>query len=286
MIFVRKFILLFVSVLSLHVFSQETSNTNAVKKLTQSISMIGYSSIFQHDGYLSPLNYEGFNVHYQNEWWLPYFVNMERMTQLIKFKLNGGRSINEAYSNVMYHATADLAWGAHYHYSLLLSRLDYLIGGTCSLNVAGKMVGRNVNNPGSVDCSMNLNFSTGLQYNFRLFKQQFRVRYMMQTPLLGCMFVPELGASYYEMFDLFHLKNAFHFSSIHNMNAINENLFLDMRFKRSSWRIGVDRSFASWSANQLRFKRHELLFLLGTVLDVGCWGGVKQRGTVEIPTFW
>ena len=285
MIFFKKFILLiFISGVSLQLFSKD-DGTHATKNLTQSIPMLGYSFVSQSDAYLSPLEYTGFNVHYQNEWHLPYFANMEQMTQLVKFKLNAGRSINSAFSNLMYHATADVAWGAHYHY-VLLPDFNWLVGGTCNLAVTGKYVGRNVNNPGSVDCSMNLNFSTGLQYNFRLFKQQFRVRYMMQTPLLGCMFVPELGASYYEMFDLFHLKNAFHFSSIHNMNAINENLFLDMRFKRSSWRIGVDRSFASWSANQLRFKRHELVFLLGTVLDVGYWGGTNGRGIAEIPAFW
>ncbi len=279
---IYMFLFLLLSVLNT---MAENNNNNSIITTTQSIPMIGAGYAVYFDAYLSPLEYSGYNFQYQNEWWKPFQDSTKPLSHLVKLRLNGGQLVNSAKSNVMLFGNIDVAWGIHYHYAAL-PNVTLLLGGMCDFNLAGKMVGRNVNNPGSADFATRLHLSAGLQYNFNILKQNFRLRYMLQTPLAGCMFVPELGASYYEMFELWHLKNAFHFSSPHNMLAVNQSLFLDMRFGRSTWRIGVEHDVQHWGANGLSLSRNSMNALIGTVIDIAYWGGRSKREVSTYSTIW
>ena len=61
-----------------------------------------------------------------------------------------------------------------------------------------------------------------------------KLNYSFEAPILGCMFVPMGGASYYEMFDLGNLDNAVHFSSLHNKQGYDNTLSMVVPFKHST----------------------------------------------------
>ncbi len=262
----RVIALLAVVMIASQTTAQTVVDANADNDVTQGIGMLGAGYTYQHDGYLSPQVYDGFNVQYKYEWWLR-LAKEKPWSQIVKLQLNAGRGINESYSNSMLHGHVDIAWGAHYHWSIL-PQLSLMGGGIANFNLVGKMIGRNVNNPGSADGALTIDLSGGLDYDFKIKNSEFRLRYMLQMPIVGCMFVPEIGASYYEMFSLWHLDNAFHLSAPHNMYGINHGLYFDMQFRRSTWRIGVEHETRHWHANQVHFSRNSITGLIGYIIDV------------------
>src|SRR5450759_4651919 len=101
----------------------------------------------------------------------------------------------------------------------------------------------------------------------RLRKKTFRLQLELQTPILGYMFVPLNGASYYEMFDLGNMTDAFHVSSLHNKRGVKSSFTIDVPSNRSGWRFGFNFMNVKYSANDLVFVRNELSLVVGTTFD-------------------
>ena len=91
------------------------------------------------------------------------------------------------------------------------------------------------------------------------------------------MFVPKSGASYYEMFDLGNLTDAFHFSSLYNKRGLNSAFSVVVPFNRSVWHFGLRMNTLRYSANKLVFDRNEFGLLVGTTFDAINFAGRKNK---------
>ena len=195
----------------------------------------------------------------------------------IQFKLGmeAGSLLNPAQTSAMTYLAIDYSVGMHYHFRPMKG-LIVLAGGSWDIDLGYKDVPRNVNNPGNVDLATNLNLSGVAMYDIPLRRRTLRLQLAVETPVLGWMYVPLDGASYYEMFGIGNLSNISHVSSIFNRRGITPKLSVDIPFKKTVWQVGLKYQTLRYSANNLVFNRNELSVLVGTTFDIVAFGGRKR----------
>ncbi|MDS1032393.1 DUF3316 domain-containing protein [Porphyromonadaceae sp. NP-X] len=246
------------------------------RTLTTSTHAFGFSTINMLDSYLSPLKYSGSGFRYEND--NRKFVSPEniRLSKENHFNMNFGLTENPAQTSEMWYLGMNFSWGMHRHF-YVGENLLLLAGGLWDLDFMGKTNSRNQNNPFNIDLATNLNLSGEAVYRIRTPKRMLRLGFSMQAPLVGVMFVPEQGASYYEIFELQNFSNTLHFTSLHNKLSLTENLSLDIPFNHTTLRFGFRNENLKFEANQMIFKRNDLSFHVGFIYDFYKFEGTKNR---------
>lgn len=268
--FILSLIILFSSMLS-------AQNSEEQKYLlTTTTCNYGISTFSFLDPYLSPMTYSGNGLKFERENRRFFSPNNVNISMQSKFNLEAGITENPASTNSMIYFGINYGWGMSYHFRLQKG-LQLLAGGLWDVDFGFKWIGRNVNNPVNMDIATNLNLTGAVIYDIPLRKRTLRLRMDLKTPVIGCMFAPPSGASYYEMFELGNLEDAVHFSSLHNKRGLNGTLSLDVPFSRSVWRVGVSYQGLKYQANDMVFKRKEFSFLIGTTFDSATFAGRKNR---------
>jgi len=244
--------------------------------LTTKTNTFGVSVLSLADPYLSPLTYTGNGFLFEHESRRFLSISNTNLSIQNKFNLEAGYLLNPAGTSSMTYMGANYSWGMHYHFRPV-SGLILLAGGSWDLNVGFKNVARNVNNPGNVDLATNFNLSGIAMYDIPLKRRTLRLQLSVETPLIGWMYVPLAGASYYEMFMLGNLSGISHFSSVMNRRGINPKLTVDVPLKRSVWRLGVGYQVLQYSANNMVFSRNEMSLIIGTTFDMASFGGRMRK---------
>ena len=75
-------------------------------------------------------------------------------------------------------------------------------------------------------------------YRFHIGNYPLIARYQANVPLMGLMFSPEYGQSYYEIFNLKHGGKNILFTSLHNQPALRQLLTLDFPIGNMNVRAG------------------------------------------------
>lgn len=227
------------------------------------------------DPYLSPLTYSGFGVGYEHV--ERKYFNPENINYSMQGKISGlaGITLNPAFSSAMTYIGGAYSWGAFYHYREL-KNLHIQAGSTVDGQFGLKTNTRNVNNPVNVDVAVNINLAAVLHYDLKTRRRVYRLNYELETPLFGCMYVPLLGASYYEMFELGNLSNAVHFSSLHNKTGLKSALSIDIPLRRSTLVCGFASQSLLYKANDLVFKLNTFSLQIGYKYDLYIFKGKKN----------
>lgn len=160
--------------------------------------LVGIGSSHQLDTYLSPQNYTGYQVSLLRE-----TLRMTRMA--------GGRvSFQSLWQGTFSHTTnisgTATDWGGHIGYDALwhynwtpLRGLRLMAGGAVGADAGFLYNSRGGNNPAQGRVGIDLSASVMAIYKFRLWGIDLGVRYQANMPLLGVMFSPQFGQSYYEI---------------------------------------------------------------------------------------
>ena len=191
------FALLLLASASLHA-EQATYEAVPDRSPTASAFLLGIGRTNQLDTYLSPMEYTGLQVSFMSQ--------RERMTRLANRHISFQSTFFGAFTSTDNPAgTADyvggrLAYDAawHYHYSPL-KNLDLKGGAMIGADLGFLYNNRNGNNPAQGHFSIDLSLSAGASYDFRLWKLPMQVGYQADMPMMGMMFCPEFGESYYEI---------------------------------------------------------------------------------------
>ena len=271
-----KKLLIFTLVIFSYTIAMAQNGDEKKYLLTNKINTFGISTLSFLDPYLSPLNYNGFGVIY--EYQTCRFLSVQRAYISIqtKFNVETGIALNPQMSSDMLYLGANYGWGLQYHFAPFHG-IRFLAGGLLDLDFGMKNVERNINNPVNLDMSTNLNLTGVAKYDIPLRHKTLKLKLALQTPVLGYMFIPKAGASYFEMFDLGNLTDAFHFSSLYNKRGLNSVLTIDVPFNRSVWRFGFKTIDLRYSANDLVFNRSEFSILVGTTFDTFNFSGRKNK---------
>jgi hypothetical protein len=244
--------------------------------LSTNKSSIIFSTLNFTDPYLSPLPYCGLGVSYISD--INSLLSPERTNISMQSKLNmaTGLLLNPASTATMIYFGMNYGRGIQYYFQPV-NGLQLWAGGLWDIDFGYKEIERNVNNPINFDLSTNLNLTGLASYDIHLQKRSLKIQLAVQSPLIGCMFVPNGGASYYEIFELGNMTNTIHFSSLHNKRGINGTFSMNVPFRYSTWRFGIGFKSLKYTANDLVFKRNELSLLIGTTFDFAKFSGMKNK---------
>lgn len=165
----------------------------------------GYGAIY--DSYLSPLDYTGpsASIGMQNERKARW---NDRVTSLARFDLSGTYATNPSGNGHFYDGQLDVAFGWVYNWKHRYDRIRCLtlgLGGMADFSGGGTYSTRNGNNPAQGRAAVGVSPVLRARYDFRGVFARLRpwsVQAQLELPLVGVMFSPQYGQSYYELFEL------------------------------------------------------------------------------------
>lgn len=190
----RALATLIVSLLAICLFAQSKDTTIRTHAFT-----IGIGSSHQLDTYLSPRDYTGYQINLMHE--------TLRMTTMVDKRISyqslwqgSFTSTHNSLQTARYfggHVGFDALW--HYNWTLA-SGLRLMAGGAVGADAGFLFSTRGGNNPAQGRLSVDFSASVMANYKLRLGKKDIALRYQANMPLVGMMFSPQFGQSYYDMY--------------------------------------------------------------------------------------
>ena len=170
---------------------------NAQKLITRS-TMIGLGPTNVLDTYLSQEHFTGLGMSFlstieRNRTDCRWSTLMEHEANIssVKDRPDMKHELEGAYN---------FYWGKLYSWQLMDNRLKLQAGGLANASLGVIYNTSNSNNPAQARAHINVMPTGTAAYRFQLFKRTLVARYELSLPLVGIMFSPNYGQSYYEIF--------------------------------------------------------------------------------------
>jgi len=256
---------------------QAQDSLQATRHVMRSV-MIGAGHNNTFETYLSPLEYEGPEVRFAYE--------TMRMTRLMDgnvsaqnlLQLHASYTENISQTNHTYGGLVNWSYALHYQFRPAKG-LKILFGPMLDLNAGVVYNRRNSNNPAQAKAYGGLGASGMLIWKFRIRNYPMTVRYQANLPLLGVMFSPEFGESYYEIFSLGNGGQNVVFTSLHNNPSLRQLLTLDFPVGNTVMRVGYVCDLQQAKANNLKSHTYSHDFMIGVVRNLYLFHGKKHMTT-------
>ncbi len=256
---------------------QAQDSLQATRHVMRSV-MIGAGHNNTFETYLSPLEYEGPEVRFAYE--------TMRMTRLMDgnvsaqnlFQLHASYTENISQTNHTYGGLVNWSYALHYQFRPAKG-LKILFGPMLDLNAGVVYNRRNSNNPAQAKAYGGLGASGMLIYRFRIKNYPLTVRWQANLPLLGVMFSPEFGESYYEIFSLGNGGRNVVFTSLHNNPSLRQLLTLDFPVGNTVMRVGYVCDLQQAKVNNLKSHTYSHDFMIGVVRNLYLFHGKKHMTT-------
>jgi hypothetical protein len=185
-------------------------------------TLVGIGSASVYDTYLSPLEYTGANFGVLHEQMNRTGLFNGRIFNRHLFNLEFSGTENPTGTASNYVGSLEYGYGLYYRFNPVY-KLQFFAGMQADGLFGVIYNTRNGNNPISGKVNLNLNISGIVSYKFRIKQQPLQLRYQLNVAVVGGVFSPQFGQSYYEI-GLGDQQGLFHFASFHNQLIIN-NLF-------------------------------------------------------------
>lgn len=275
----KQFILILTLAFPFYSMGQEpTEQLFALKQLNNSI---GVGNVTLTDPYLSPFEYSGAFLYCSQKTMSLVTPTNSKLSYTLGGNYKIGNAKHPNYGNKLYFFDINFFGGMNKHYSLN-NQLLWLLGGDLDVTIGGKYMPRNINNPFSLDLNSNINVTSSLLYDFLLFKQPLKCSYNVKVPIMGTMFVPLRGLTYYEMSTVGSWADMFHFSSFHNRMMIKQDLNLDILLHFSTFRLSIQHQMLKYNANNMTFKNNQLYFSVGTIVHLYKFRGNRAKSVKNL----
>ena len=241
---------------SLRTCGQDTDTPDRVVTNTK---MIGLGSINMLDTYLSPEKYKGADIRYFSH--TIREVPGDKWSQEIMHQGIIGEGSDRADDGTLMTGLYSLTYVLQRSWQLSADRLGITLGGMADFSIGGTFSARNQNNPAQLRLSMQLGPSASATYRFKLWKKPFSARYECSAPLVGLMFSPNYGQSYYEIFSRGNYEHNAVVTSPFSAPSMRNMLTLDTRIWGTTLRIGYLCDIQQAKVNGLKqhFYTHALL---------------------------
>ena len=246
----------------LHAMAQGDSTVS--KKITTSSYMIGIGSTQILDTYLSQEHFSGTGLSflYSNERQKPASRWMNIMEHQANISWTNNRSddadeIEGAYA---------FYWGRYYSWAFCDKALTIRAGGMVNAEIGFIYNTLNGNNPAQARANINIMPSVIGHYRFNLLKLKMALRYELQLPLIGLMFSPNYGQSYYEIFSEGNYDHNIVPTTFISAPNIRQLITLDINIsRRATLRLGYLGDYRQSSVNELKQHVYSHRFMIGYV---------------------
>lgn len=235
---------------------------------TQHATTFGMGRANYLDTYLSPQNYKGPQLTIMNE----------TLRRLLRNNSVTFQTLTTAHVALADNASArasDIGGGftydAGWHYTkddVLLRGLQLMIGGQAGGSLGFLYNNRNGNNPAQGYLSAHLSLSGAAIYAFRIKHQRLKLRYQASMPLVGAMFSPNYGQSYYEIFSRGDYDHNVCMTYPGNALSFTQLLSADIPVRHSTLRVGYLCSLQQAKVNHLKQHHYARSFMIGYVREL------------------
>ncbi|GAA6346678.1 hypothetical protein CE91St6_02540 [Phocaeicola dorei] len=239
---------------------------------------VGFTNIL--DTYLSPMEYTGPEIRILRE--------SMRMTKLMNgnvsvqslFQANLSLTENKAETSNEMSGMVNWNYALHYQFRLT-ENLKILAGPMLDLNGGFIYNMRNSNNPAQAKAYVNLAASGMVIYRFHIGNYPLIARYQANLPVMGVMFSPEYGQSYYEIFSLKNGGKNVLFTSLHNQPSLRQLVTLDFPIRSVNMRFGYLCDIQQAKVNNLKSHIWSHAFMIGFVKNFYL---LKGKNKVAMPS--
>lgn len=239
------------------------TDATPLDKTTTNVKMIGWGYVDMLDTYLSPERYKGWQVNY-----LSHTTHEREDHRISTLSVHQGsfahadnRAGNANEMQAMYH----FAYAWHYNWHFMNRHLNVKAGGMLNTHLGMLYNTRNSNNPIQAKVGLNVAPSVMASYRFSIKNKPLTVRYEADAPLLGMMFSPNYGQSYYEIFSEGNYDHNVVVTHPINALSLRQMLTLDFSLYKTTFRIGYLGDYQQAHVNQLKYHNYSHVLVLGLV---------------------
>ena len=257
----KKILLLLLS-LFLGLSSQAQEDSLQANRYVMRATLYGAGFTNILDTYLSPMEYTGPEIRILRE--------SMRMTKLINgnvsvqslFQANLSLTENKAETSNEMAGMVNWNYALHYQFRLT-ENLKILAGPMLDLN--GGFI---------------YNMRNSI-YRFHIGNYPLIARYQANLPVMGIMFSPEYGQSYYEIFSLKNGGKNVLFTSLHNQPSLRQLVTLDFPIRSVNMRFGYLCDIQQAKVNNLKSHIWSHAFMIGFVKNFYL---LKGKNKVAMPS--
>ncbi len=256
-----KWLILLLCVHSLPLSAQ--SDTLPQRHTKQTANMVGVGGVFLLDTYLSPEKYSGVELRFTNQ------TTRQRDGKVWSTQLTAHGYLNYAKNRsedgTALAGLASYSIARHYNWHLMDGRLHLQAGGLASGNIGFDYCVRNQNNPAQLRLFAHVAPSAVATWHFHGWHRPMALRYEVEVPLVGVMFSPNFGQSYYEIFNRGNYDHNVVFTTPFNAPSLRHMLSLDVSWGRHTVRVGYMGDYQQSHVNELKFHSYSHLLMIGYV---------------------
>lgn len=232
-------------------------------RLIHNARMVGIGSTNILDTYLSPEKYRGTEIRYMSHTTRP--TRYKNFTQIMIHQGDVSLSHNRADNNDEIAGMYNFQYAWRYNWDFCGRRLHVEAGAGIDFNLGFIYNTRNTNNPAQAKVSLNLAPSAAITYNFNIGRHPFAIRYETMAPLVGLMFSPNYGQSYYEIFNEGNYDHNIVPTTIAATPSLRQMISLDFPLWHTWFRIGYLGDYQQAKANNLKYHSYSHIFMIGIV---------------------